>query len=159
MRNLAPRPQRQTGMMLRTLAVILVAGSLLAAGCGDDEPDETRSDSSTTTDADADGSTTTAPPGDGDGGGGGGSVPDRPAELVGEVTEAEGGRFLVEEDPASPDSGRKAWLAIEGPVLRGDEPAAASDVAVGQRVSAWTGICAQSYPEQCGAEALVIEDG
>lgn len=147
-------------MWLRTLAVVVVAGSLVAAGCGDDSPEETRSeDSSTTTDPDTpvstpgESTTTVAPPGPG----AGGSVPDRPAELVGEVTDAEGGRFLVEEDPDSPDSGRKAWVAIEGPVLQGDQPAAASDVAVGQRVSVWTGICAESYPEQCGAEALVIE--
>jgi hypothetical protein len=35
-------------------------------------------------------------------------------------------------------------------------PAAASDIARGQQVSVWTGICAESYPEQCGAEAFLI---
>lgn len=162
MRNPGADPRRPTTMRttrLRTLAAFLLAGSLLAAGCGDDEPDETRSDDSSTTappGAGADDGTTTVPDG---GSGPGGSLPDRPAELVGEVTEAEGGRFLVEEDPTSPDSGRKAWVAIEGPVFRGEEPAAESDIQVGQQVTAWTGICAESYPEQCGAEALVIEDG
>jgi hypothetical protein len=150
--------------VLRTLALVLVAGTLLlgAAGCGDDDSEETQTDAPSSTEGegggDSGGSSTTAP----DGGGGsdsGAALPDRPAELVGEVTEAEGERFLVEEDPASPDSGRKAWVAIEGPVLLGDEPADAAAIEVGQRVQVWTGICAESYPEQCGAEAFVIDGG
>lgn len=147
---------------LRTLALVLLAGPLLllgAAGCGDDDSEETQTDapSSTADGGDSGGSSTTAV--GGGGGDAGASVPDRPADLVGEVTEVEGERFLVEENPASPDSGRKAWVAIEGPVLLGDEPADAAAIEVGQRVQAWTGICAESYPEQCGAEAFVIEEG
>jgi hypothetical protein len=152
--------------VLRTLALVLVAGSLLlgAAGCGDDDSEETQTDAPSSTEdgggsGDSGGSSTTAPPDGGGGGDAGASLPDRPAELVGEVTEAEGERFLVEEDPASPDSGRKAWVAIEGPVLLGDEPADAAAIEVGQRVQVWTGICAESYPEQCGAEAFVIDEG
>jgi hypothetical protein len=89
-------------------------------------------------------------------------LPSQPANLVGVVTDRSGDRVLVEEQPDVPDSGRKAWVALDGPVFaRGDGgdpvPAAPSDVEVGQRVSAWTGICAESYPEQCAAEALIIE--
>jgi hypothetical protein len=133
--------------------VLVVVGSVaLVVGCGDEPAAETRTDrpeSTPTSDA-------AAPLG-------GAVVPDRPAELQGEVTNREGDRFLVEEQPGRPDAGRKAWVAIEGPVFRGGDgapvPATASDVAVGQLVSVWTGICAESYPEQCGAEALVIAAG
>lgn len=164
-------------MRLRTL---VIAGSLvLLAGCGDDGSDETRTDrpdapstSTTGPDTPADtpeGSGQPDPSGDPPGSepdrtapSPGGTLPDRPADLAGEVTEFEGDRFLVEEHPDRPDTGRKAWVGIEGPVFRagggGDpEPASPSDVAVGQRVSAWTDICALSYPEQCAAHALVIE--
>ena len=52
-------------------------------------------------------------------------------------------------------------MSLEGPVLReasgGDPtPAAAADIEQGQQVSVWTGMCAESYPEQCGAEAFLI---
>ena len=165
LRPLAGRSFAGRSLARRPLALVLVAGSLVllslgAAGCGDDDSDETQTGAPSST---TDDPVSTAPDGGDDGGDGGGdagaSVPDRPAELVGEVTEAEGGRFLVEQDPSSPDSGRKAWVAIEGPVLLGDEPADAAAIEVGQRVQVWTGICAESYPEQCGAEAFVIEEG
>jgi hypothetical protein len=133
--------------------VLVVALLALAAACGDDsDSDETSAGSSSTT---SPASSTTSEPA------GGGSLPSRPAELEGEVTDSQGGRFLVEEQPDAPDAGRKAWVAIEGPVFRaasGDDsaPAAASDIARGQQVSVWTGMCAESYPEQCGAEAFLI---
>lgn len=146
---------------------LVVAGLALAlaAGCGDDDSgsDETEagsSDTTSTTSSDATSptsstSSSTSEPEQG------GSVPSRPADLTGQVTDSEGGRFLVEEQPDAPESGRKAWVSIEGPVLReasGGDPtaAAASDIEQGQQVSVWTGICAESYPEQCGAEAFVI---
>ena len=144
-------------MRMRAPVIVLVVALLaLAAGCGDDsDSDETRAgDSGSTTSATSTSTSASAPAP-------GGSLPSRPAELTGEVTDSEGGRFLVEEQPDAPDSGRKAWVAIEGPVLRepsgGDPtPAAASDIEQGQQVSVWTGMCAESYPEQCGAEAFLI---
>jgi hypothetical protein len=150
-------------MRMRVPVIVLVVALLaLGAGCGDDsEPDETRAgdsestSSTTSTTASPSTSSTSAPAQ-------GGAVPSRPAELTGEVTDSQGGRFLVEEQPDAPDSGRKAWVAVDGPVFRtasggGDPtPAAASDIQQGQQVSVWTGICAESYPEQCGAEAFLI---
>jgi hypothetical protein len=144
------------GMRFRAPVVVtLVAVLALAAACGDDDSsDETQAGDSRTTSSSS--ASSTSEPAQG-----GGSLPDRPAELTGEVTDSEGGRLLVEEQPDAPDSGRKAWVAIEGPVLEaasgGDpSPAEASDIEQGEQVEVWTGICAQSYPEQCAAEALLI---
>jgi hypothetical protein len=150
-------------MRMRAPVIVLVVALLaLGAGCGDDsDSDETRagdseSTSSTSSTTSASSTSSTSEPAQG------GSMPSRPAELTGEVTDSQGGRFLVEEQPDAPDSGRKAWVAIDGPVFRsasggGDPtPAAASDIEQGQQVSVWTGICAESYPEQCGAEAFLI---
>jgi hypothetical protein len=149
-------------MRMRGSVVVLVVAVLtlaLAAGCGDDSDagsDETEagSSSSTTSATSATSSSTSEPEQ-------GGALPSRPADLTGQVTDSDGGRFLVEEQPDAAESGRKAWVAIDGPVFReasgGDPtPAAASDIQQGQQVSAWTGICAESYPEQCGAEAFLI---
>jgi hypothetical protein len=144
------------GMRFRAPVVVtLVAVLTLAAACGDDDSDETQAgDSGTSTTSTTSSSSTTGPAQ-------GGSLPDRPSDLTGEVTDSQGGRLLVEEQPDAPDSGRKAWVAIEGPVLEGasggdPSPAEASDIEQGQQVEVWTGICAQSYPEQCAAEALLI---
>jgi hypothetical protein len=146
-------------MRLRVPVIVLVVALLaLGAGCGDDsDSDETRAgDSESPSSTSAPSTSSTSEPAQG------GSMPSRPAELTGQVTDSQGGRFLVEEQPDAPDSGRKAWVAIDGPVFRtasggGDPtPAAASDIEQGQQVSVWTGICAESYPEQCGAEAFLI---
>jgi hypothetical protein len=152
-------------MRLRMPVILVVVAVLaLAAGCGDDsDSDETRAEdttsttsASTSTTGSAGPSTTpTSEPSQG------GSMPSRPAELTGQVTDSQDGRFLVEEQPDAADAGRKAWVAIEGPVFRdasggNPTPAAASDIEQGQQVSVWTGICAESYPEQCGAEAFLI---
>jgi hypothetical protein len=145
-------------MRLRMPVILVVVAVLaLAAGCGDDsDSDETRAEGTTSTTSAAGPSTTpTSEPSQG------GSMPSRPAELTGQVTDSQDGRFLVEEQPDAADAGRKAWVAIEGPVFQdasgGDAtPAAASDIEQGQQVSVWTGICAESYPEQCGAEAFLI---
>ena len=143
-------------MRLR-LVVLLVVATLALAACGDDSDSETEAgDSSSSTTSSPASSSSTSEPAQG------GGMPSRAAELTGEVTDSQGGRFLVEEQPDAPDSGRKAWVAIDGPVFRtasggGDPtPAAASDIEQGQQVSVWTGICAESYPEQCGAEAFLI---
>jgi hypothetical protein len=139
------------------LVVLLVVATLALAACGDDSDSETEAgDSSSSTTSSPASSSSTSEPAQG------GGMPSRAAELTGEVTDSQGGRFLVEEQPDAPDSGRKAWVAIDGPVFRtasggGDPtPAAASDIEQGQQVSVWTGICAESYPEQCGAEAFLI---
>jgi hypothetical protein len=155
-------------MRLRVPVIVLVVALLtLGAGCGDDsDSDETRagdseSPSSTTSSSASTSAPSTSSTSSTSEPAQGGSMPSRPAELTGEVTDSQGGRFLVEEQPDAPDSGRKAWVAIDGPVFRsasgGDPtPAAASDIERGQQVSVWTGICAESYPEQCGAEAFLI---
>ena len=119
-------------MRMRAPVIVLVVALLaLAAGCGDDsDSDETRAgDSGSTTSASStstsEAASEPAP---------GGSLPSRPAELTGEVTDSEGGRFLVEEQPDAPDSGRKAWVSIEGPVLReasGGDPFGHPQVEVG----------------------------
>jgi hypothetical protein len=155
--------------------ILTVILAFLATGCGGDPEDETQTGDEPTSTTECDPDTAVSSPGDGpparepscppttaspDGDGGGTlpAPPDRPADLVGEVTEVEDGRVLVEEMPDQPDQGRKAWVAFETDgVWRGEDVVPVSDVAVGQRVSVWTGICAESYPEQCGAEALVIE--
>jgi hypothetical protein len=148
-------------MRLRMPVILVVVAVLaLAAGCGDDsDSDETRAGDTTsttsTTSSTGPSTTPTSEPSQG------GSMPSRPAELTGQVTDSQDGRFLVEEQPDAADAGRKAWVAIEGPVFQeasgGDPtPAAASDIEQGQQVSVWTGICAESYPEQCGAEAFLI---
>lgn len=145
--------------MRGSVVVLVLAVLMLAAGCGDDSDagsDETEAgSSSSTTSATSSTSSSTSEPEQG------GALPSRPADLTGQVTDSDGGRFLVEEQPDAAESGRKAWVTVDGPVFReasgGDPtPAAASDIQQGQQVSAWTGICAESYPEQCGAEAFLI---
>ena len=141
--------------------VVAVLGMAAVAGCGDDsDSDETRAGDSSST-APPTSSTTATSTSTSSEPAQGGSLPSRPPELTGQVTDSQGGRFLVEEQPDAPDAGRKAWVAIEGPVLReasgGDPtPAAATDISPGQQVSVWTGMCAESYPEQGGAEAFLI---
>jgi hypothetical protein len=152
-------------MRMRAPVIVMVVAVLalgLAGGCGDDsDSDETRAGDSTSTSGSDTPSTSSTSSSSSSEPAQGGSLPSRPAELTGEVTDSQGGRFLVEEQPDAPDAGRKAWVAIEGPVLQaasGGDPAAAtaSDIESGQQVSVWTGICAESYPEQCGAEAFLI---
>lgn len=72
------------------------------------------------------------------------------------------GTVLVEES-TSADKGRKiSYTVTTETVLAGgtaDAPVASfDDLAVGQQVASWVrdGICAESYPEQCGAEALRV---
>lgn len=148
--------------MRGSVVVLVLAVLMLAAGCGDDSDagsDETEAgSSSSTTSATSSTSSTSSSTSEPEQGG---ALPSRPADLTGQVTDSDGGRFLVEEQPDAAESGRKAWVTVDGPVFReasgGDPtPAAASDIQQGQQVSAWTGICAESYPEQCGAEAFLI---
>ena len=73
-----------------------------------------------------------------------GGAPTRDADLVGVVTEVRDRAILVEEQPAAP-AGRKAWVTF----------GAVPVVTQGAAVQVWlTGGCAESYPEQCGGEAV-----
>ena len=74
------------------------------------------------------------------------------------------GTILVEEDPADPQGGRKISFTVTeaslffGQDADGADVTAFDDLAEGQQVRAWvTGDgCAESYPEQCGLEAVDV---
>jgi hypothetical protein len=75
------------------------------------------------------------------------------------------GTILVEEDPDDPAGGRKvsftvtAESAISGTTADGSAIGAFADLAEGQAVDTWIpadGACAESYPEQCGLEAVRV---
>ncbi len=67
------------------------------------------------------------------------------------------GTVLVEEQPGVQQGGKISFTVTTGTVLRGEGIAAFDDLAEGQEVDAWTpGPCAESYPEQCGAEAIRV---
>ena len=73
------------------------------------------------------------------------------------------GTVLVEEDPDDPQSGRKISYTvttatkITGSTADGVGVGVFADFAEGQTVDTWTpGPCAESYPEQCGLEAIRV---
>ena len=74
------------------------------------------------------------------------------------------GSVLVEEDPTDPSGGRKiSFTATSGSVFQGEAPDGTivvgfDDLAEGQLVRAWVSgdACAESYPEQCGLEAIRV---
>lgn len=78
--------------------------------------------------------------------------------------EAPIGTILVEEDPADPQGGRKVLFSvgtdagITGETTDGTKVGVFADFAEGQVVEAWVsgGVCAESYPEQCGLEAVRV---
>jgi hypothetical protein len=91
-------------------------------------------------------------------------LPDRAAEITGQITQLDGNRVLVEAQPGV-DGGRKIWFTVEAATRlaerRGDDlqDTAPGDLAVGQRVEAWaSGPMAESYPEQGTAEAILVLD-
>ena len=67
------------------------------------------------------------------------------------------GTILVEEDPDSPDSGRKVSFTVTTDSAIAGVPAF-DDLAAGQAVDTWISgnACAESYPEQCGLEAIDV---
>ena len=75
------------------------------------------------------------------------------------------GTILVEEDPDDPEGGRKISYtvttdsAITGETADGTKVGSFADLAEGQTVETWVagdGACAESYPEQCGLEAIRV---
>jgi hypothetical protein len=68
------------------------------------------------------------------------------------------GTVLVEEQPGVQDGRKISFTLTTSTVLTGDDGAPLgefADLAVGQTVDGWsTGICAESYPEQCSAVAI-----
>ncbi len=74
------------------------------------------------------------------------------------------GTILVEEDPADPQGGRKVVFSvgtdagITGETTDGTKVGVFADFVAGQVVEAWVsdGVCAESYPEQCGLEAVRV---
>lgn len=74
------------------------------------------------------------------------------------------GTVLVEETPDAQEGRKISFTLTTETVLAGgtaDAPVTTfDDLAVGQRVESWVrdGVCAESYPEQCGAEALRVTD-
>jgi hypothetical protein len=74
------------------------------------------------------------------------------------------GTILVEELPDSPSDGRKisytvtSDTAITGETADGVNVGGFADFAEGQAVDTWVagGMCAESYPEQCGLEAVTV---
>ena len=86
--------------------------------------------------------------------------PDGPPSITGTITAISDGRARIEARPADEDGSPKAVVEFTGARIlrRSGGTAAASDVAVGQRVSAWfTGPVLRSYPEQAVAAVVVIE--
>jgi hypothetical protein len=75
------------------------------------------------------------------------------------------GTILVEERPDAPEEGRKvSYTVFADSVITGTTAGGAAiegfgDLASGQPVETWIpadGACAESYPEQCGLEALRV---
>ena len=74
------------------------------------------------------------------------------------------GTILVEEIPDDPGDGRKiSFTATSDTQFQGDAPDGSivvsfDDLAEGQQVRAWVSgdACAESYPEQCGLEAVHV---
>lgn len=67
------------------------------------------------------------------------------------------GTILVEEDPDSPQGGRKVSYTVTT-ATRITGVGVFADFAEGQAVDTWVagGVCAESYPEQCGLEAIRV---
>jgi hypothetical protein len=74
------------------------------------------------------------------------------------------GTILVEEHPDDPEGGRKISFTatsetrFQGEAPDGDVVVSFDDLAEGQLVRAWVSgdACAESYPEQCGLEAVHV---
>lgn len=89
------------------------------------------------------------------------AVPEEPPSIVGVITRIDGGRVLIEEDPAQSSGSAKAvvrLLEVTRILDRDGRKLSADSLRVGQRVRAWfTGPVAESYPVQTAAAAIVIE--
>jgi len=92
------------------------------------------------------------------------ALPGRDPDVTGLITQQEGSRVLIEEQPNVME-GDKFWLTVDDstPIfadVNGQlESRRVSDLQIGMRVSAWAdGPVAMSYPAQGGAAAIVILD-
>ena len=74
------------------------------------------------------------------------------------------GTVVVEEQPGVQEGRKISYTVTADTALAGDAGgttvSAFADLAEGQTVDSWVveGVCAESYPEQCGAEALRVTD-
>jgi len=74
------------------------------------------------------------------------------------------GTVVVEEQPGVQEGRKISYTVTADTALAGDAGGttvtAFADLAEGQTVDSWVveGVCAESYPEQCGAEALRVTD-
>lgn len=67
------------------------------------------------------------------------------------------GTVLVEEQPGAQGDRKISFTVTAATVLGGEGIEGFDDLAAGQLVDAWTpGPCAESYPEQCTAEAIRV---
>jgi len=74
------------------------------------------------------------------------------------------GTILVEEQPAEADTGRKISFTVTedsfifGESADGEDVILFRDLAEGQLVQTWIAgdVCAESYPEQCGLDAISV---
>lgn len=99
------------------------------------------------------------------------ALPDRDPAITGQLTQvvqASGkaqASVLVEEQPGSKDAGQKIMGTFSADTVvldargGGLKRADASALKTGQKVKLWLpadGVCAESYPEQCGADVIAI---
>ncbi len=150
-------------MRLRRLLALTATSLLLAAACGDDD---------TELDSGSPGEGTSAPAA-----GTSADVPDEPPALVGVITEVTPfepvsedddvvGSVLVEEQPGVAEGRKISYTVTTETVIAGETGDGSSvegfdDLAPGQQVQSWVAgdVCAESYPEQCGAAALLVVAG
>lgn len=157
----------------RALLAGLLALGLLAAGCGDDTDIRTGDDTTTTTSrhggdlpdrpADIIGTVTAVAPFepitedctpaedlDPDG-----AISSHDPPVCTDEDSDVLGTLLVEERPGAQEGRKVSFTVTTATVLSGPGVSRFVDLAEGQTVDAWsTGLCAESYPEQCTAVAV-----
>jgi hypothetical protein len=153
---------------MRTFTATLVAAALLLAGCGDDAEVDTGGTAPTEVPGravDLTGTITSVtpfvpvtedctPPEDLDPEG---SVSDQDPPVCTPEDNDVVGTVLVEEDPDDPQGGRKISYTVTTTTTF-DGVDGFDDLAEGQVADTWVrgGMCAESYPEQCGLEAIRV---
>jgi hypothetical protein len=153
---------------MRTISALLVAVSLLVGGCGDDDADV---DTGGTAPAevparvaDMTGTITSVtpfvpvtedctPPEDLDPNG---SVSDEDPPVCTPEDNDVVGTILVEEQPDVQDGRKISYTVTTATTFDGID--GFDDLAEGQVADTWVagGVCAESYPEQCGLEAILV---
>jgi Protein of unknown function (DUF3221) len=91
-------------------------------------------------------------------------LPDESASIIGDITQAEGGRILVEQIPTRSAGYPIAWITVNRRTTiversaDGLTRASPASLGVGTRVQVWfTGGVRESYPVQADAGTIVIE--